>query len=127
MLACMNAQIVEPSERQVALAAETLKLLADPTRVRILWALLHGEHSVGQLADHVGATATCVSQHLAKLRLARLVRARREGTFVYYLADNEHVRRLLQEALFHTSHVLNDAEAAPNEPVSVRAEEGRAT
>ena len=102
----MSAQVVEPSNDQVALAADTLKLLAEPTRVRILWALLHGEHSVGELAEHVEAHATGVSQHLAKLRLARLVKARREGTYVYYLADNEHVRRLLQEALFHTDHVL---------------------
>lgn len=106
ILTCVNAQSSSPNPDQVALAVETLKMLADPTRVRILWALLHGEHSVGQLAEHVGANATSVSQHLAKLRLARLVRARREGTFVYYFADNEHVHRLLQEALFHTSHVL---------------------
>ncbi len=81
---------------------ETLKLLADPTRLRILWALLHGEHSVGPLAEHVGAPAAAVSQHLAKLRLARLVQTRRDGNRIYYLADDEHVRRLVEEALFST-------------------------
>ena len=61
-----------PSAEQVDLTVGTLKLLADPTRLRILWALLHGEHSVNRLADHVGAQPAAVSQHLAKLRLARL-------------------------------------------------------
>lgn len=103
----MNTHTTEvASEQQVATAAATLKLLADPTRLRILWALLHGEHSVGPLAQHVGASAAGVSQHLAKLRLARLVETRREGNRVYYVADNDHVRRLVKEALFHADHVV---------------------
>lgn len=95
-----------PSEDQVLTAVETLKLLADGTRLRILWALLHGEHSVGPLAEHVGSPAAGVSQHLSKLRLARLVTTRREGNRVYYLADDDHVRRLVEEALFHADHVV---------------------
>jgi DNA-binding transcriptional ArsR family regulator len=98
---CVSTQIEEPSDDQVATAVETLKLLADPTRLRILWALLHGEHSVGHLADHVGAPAPAVSQHLAKLRLARLVQTRRDGNHIFYLADDDHVGRLVAEALFH--------------------------
>lgn len=94
------------SEQEVVTAAATLKLLAEPTRLRILWALLHGEHSVGPLAQHVGASTAGVSQHLAKLRLARLVRTRREGNRVYYVADNDHVRRLAKEALFHADYVV---------------------
>ncbi len=46
-----------------------------------------------------------MSQHLAKLRLARMVRTRREGNFVFYLAEDDHVRRLVEEALFHAHHV----------------------
>ena len=93
-----------PNDEQVALAAESFRLLADPTRVRLVWALLQGESSVACLADLVGASPTAVSQHLAKLRLARLVTGRREGTFVYYSAADAHVRRLLDEALFHADH-----------------------
>ena len=95
-----------PTDEQVAEAIEILKLVADPTRLRILWALLHGEHSVNLLAEHVGAQPAAVSQHLSKLRLGRLVRTRREGTHVYYVARNDHVRRIVQEALFHANHVL---------------------
>lgn len=106
-----------PSEEQVNLAAETFRMLADATRVKVLWALLQGESSVACLAELVGASPTAVSQHLAKLRLARLVRARREGTFVYYSAADVHVRRLLDEALFHADHTDQDL---PDHPESDR-------
>src|SRR5690349_10564160 len=93
-----------PNDEQVHLAVESFRMLVDPTRVRLLWALLQGESSVNCLAELVGASPTTVSQHLAKLRLAGLVRGRRQGTFVYYTAADEHVRALLAEALFHAEH-----------------------
>ncbi|MEH1015699.1 metalloregulator ArsR/SmtB family transcription factor [Micromonospora sp. CPCC 206060] len=93
-----------PNDEQVHLAAESFRMLADPTRIRILWALLQGESSVACLAELVGAAPTAVSQHLAKLRLAGLVHGRREGTFVYYSAADVHVQALLAEALFHADH-----------------------
>ena len=93
-----------PSEEQAHLAAESFRMLADPTRIKILWALLQGESSVSCLAELVGATPTAVSQHLAKLRLAQLVRGRREGNFIYYSAADEHVHALLAEALSHAEH-----------------------
>lgn len=93
-----------PTDEQVHLAAESFRLLADPTRIKLLWALLQGESSVACLAELAGAAPTAVSQHLAKLRLAGLVRGRREGTFVYYTAADEHVHQLLAEALSHADH-----------------------
>ena len=65
-----------------------------------------GEHSVTNLAVHVGAQPSAVSQHLAKLRLARVVRVRREGNRMFYAAENAHVRRLVEEALFHADHLV---------------------
>jgi len=94
----------EPSGAEFAAAADTLKLLADPTRLRIVWALLHGEHCVNDLAAHVGARPTAVSQHLSKLRLAGLVRARRDGNRLFYAAQNEHIERLASEALLQADH-----------------------
>jgi len=98
----------DPTEDQVVFAVDMLKMLADPTRLRIIWALLHGEHSVNELADHVGGQPAAVSQHLAKLRLARLVKTRRDGTRIFYAANDAHVRRLIEEALFHADHVAKD-------------------
>ena len=97
-----------PEDEQAALAAETFRMLSDPTRIKLLWALLQGESSVSCLAELAGATPTSVSQHLAKLRLAGLVRGRREGTFVYYTAASTHVSALLREALSHADHADAD-------------------
>ena len=64
------------------LVVEVFRMLADATRVQLLWALSGGELAVNDLAARVGKPAPSVSQHLAKLRMARLVRTRREGTQV---------------------------------------------
>src|SRR3954469_11581452 len=112
----------DPTDQQVALAVDTLKLLADQTRLRIVWALLHGEHSVNELADHLGANKAAVSQHLAKLRLARLVTTRRDGNRIFYAAADNHIERLVEEAIFHADHVTgtvaHTADPGPGAEVS---------
>jgi DNA-binding transcriptional ArsR family regulator len=89
-----------PTQEQVIRAAETFRMLSDPTRIKVLWALLQGETSVACLAELAGAPPAVVSQHLAKLRLAGLVKGRREGTFVYYSPADQDVLRVLGQALF---------------------------
>lgn len=79
-------------------------MLSDSTRVQILWALTGRELSVNDLAEHVGKPAPSVSQHLAKLRMSRLVRSRKEGTQVIYRLENEHVRQLVTDAVFNAEH-----------------------
>jgi DNA-binding transcriptional ArsR family regulator len=94
---------------EFAAAVSVFKLLADPTRLRIIWALLRGEHSVNELAEHVGSRPPAVSQHLSKLRLAQLVHVRRDGNRLFYALDNEHIQRLAQEALLHADHLVGDS------------------
>lgn len=91
-------------DEQVGLVVEVFRMLADATRVRVLWALTVGELSVNELADLVGKPAPSVSQHLAKLRMARLVRTRRDGTTVYYSLENEHVEQLVTDAVYNAEH-----------------------
>lgn len=93
---------------QAELAAEVFRMLADSTRVRLLWAMLERELSVNELANLVGKPAPSVSQHLAKLRMARLVRPRREGTQVFYRVENDHVARLVRDAVFNAEHAGPD-------------------
>jgi DNA-binding transcriptional ArsR family regulator len=88
-----------PDDDEVELAVNTLRILGDPTRLRIVWALTQGESSVACLADLAGASPTAVSQHLAKLRLAGVVKARREGNFMYYSAVSPDVDKIL-DAIF---------------------------
>lgn len=103
----MSAQLDRrPESAEFDAATAVFKLLADPTRLRIIWALLHGEHSVNELADHVGARPPAVSQHLSKLRLAHLVRVRRDGNRVFYALENDHIERLAADALQHADRVV---------------------
>lgn len=91
---------VMPDPDQVDRAAELFRMLSDPTRVKVMWALLQGESSVACLAELADVTPTVVSQHLAKLRLAGLVKGRREGTFVYYSPADDELLKVLSPALF---------------------------
>ena len=95
-----------PTETQVSVTSDAFRLLSDPTRIKLLWALLQGESSVSCLAELVGASPTAVSQHLSKLRWAKLVSVRREGTFAYYSAADGHVAHLLAAALDHADHQM---------------------
>jgi DNA-binding transcriptional ArsR family regulator len=92
------------AEDQVRLVVEVFRMLADPTRIQVLWALADAEMSVNELAEAVGKPAPSVSQHLAKLRMARLVRTRRSGTTIFYSLENEHVRQLVTDAVFNAEH-----------------------
>ena len=90
-----------PTDDQIDLAVEVFRMLSDPTRVRLLWALLDQELSVNDLAQVVGKPAAGVSQHLAKLRMARLVRTKRQANQVFYRIENSHVRQLVEDAVYH--------------------------
>ena len=95
-------------EDQAELAAEVFRMLADPTRVRLLWVLVGREMSVNELVAHVGKPGPTVSQHLAKLRLARLVQTRKVGTSVFYRPANDHVEQLVTDAVHTAEHVSSD-------------------
>ena len=104
----MNAGSEAPAlipEDQVNLIVEVFRMLADPTRIRVLWALTGGELAVNELAEQLGKPAPSVSQHLAKLRMARLVRTRRDGTTIFYSLENGHVGQLVTDAVFNAEHV----------------------
>lgn len=94
-----------PADDQVDLAVEVFRMMADPTRVRLLWLLRDGEAPVLQLAELVGRPQATVSQHLAKLRLARLVTTRRQGSQVFYALPNEHVSQLVVDSVRHAEHL----------------------
>ncbi|MFD8410784.1 ArsR/SmtB family transcription factor [Streptomyces sp. NPDC059650] len=93
-----------PDSARLAEAASVFALLSDPTRLHLLWLLAQDESDVGTLAEQCAASRTAVSQHLAKLRLARLVESRKEGRHVHYRLRDGHLRRLVVEALSHADH-----------------------
>ncbi len=93
-----------PSPAEVDAAVAALTLLADPTRLQLLWLLSTRERDVGTMAALVGMTPAATSQHLGKLRLAGLVSFRQEGRHRVYSTRGGHVARLVQEALYYADH-----------------------
>lgn len=89
--------------------AEMFRLLGDPTRVRILFALLEaGELCVCDIAAVVDTTDTKVSQAMRLLRGAGVVRNRRDGRSILYRLDDAHVRMLLDLSREHLAHGTDD-------------------
>lgn len=110
----MNADSVEARQLPIAhaeFAAVVFRMLSDATRVRLVWALTEREMSVNDLATVVDRPAPSVSQHLAKLRMARLVTTRREGTHVFYRVGSDHVAGLVQDAIHNAEHATMDVPA----------------
>ena len=95
-------KVAAAAEEQVEELAEIFKILADPTRLKIL-AALADERSlcVHELCDRLGMSQPAVSHQLRTLRAARLVRGQRAGREVFYGLDDEHVLRLISEGLKH--------------------------
>jgi DNA-binding transcriptional ArsR family regulator len=88
-------------DRTVVELAETFKVLADPTRIRILQAISDEELCVCDIAAVVNVTQSAISHQLRILRSARLVKSRRDGKMVYYSLDDDHVRNLFEEGIRH--------------------------
>jgi DNA-binding transcriptional ArsR family regulator len=98
-LAAVQSRLLGPGIVQSV--ADIFRLLGDPTRVRLVDALSHGERCVCDLARLVGLTESAVSHQLRLLRAARLVRARRTGRMAYYSLDDHHVVGLLHDTRKH--------------------------
>jgi ArsR family transcriptional regulator len=77
------------------------KMLGDSTRVKILAALLHGEMCVATLTDILEMNQSAVSHQLSILKAARLIRSRKEGKWVFYAINDEHVATIYKMGLDH--------------------------
>ena len=85
----------------VGLLAQTFKVLGDPNRVRITWALATQELCVCDLAALLGMSQSAVSHSLRALRQLRLVGYRRAGAIAYYKLEDGHIAHLLAEGFRH--------------------------
>ena len=81
--------------------AELFKLFGDTTRLRLLQCLLVNEMCVCDLAATLNVTKSCISHHLRSLKMANLVRYRRQGQVVFYALADEHVKQILAMGLDH--------------------------
>ena len=101
----------EPGGELVTAAAALFGLLGDPTRVRLLYALLDdGEQRVGSLAEGVGVSESAVSHALRLLRTSKVVTTRREGQSIHYQLADPHVQQLLEITREHLLEELGPQE-----------------
>ncbi|MGW0251916.1 ArsR/SmtB family transcription factor [Nocardia goodfellowii] len=97
---------VAPDPARLEAATGAFRMLADPTRLHILWILTNGEADVSALTEACGASRTAVSQHLAKLRFTGMVDTRREGRRIVYRIHDGHLARLIREGLNLADHLV---------------------
>lgn len=84
--------------------ADIFKTLGDPTRVKMLFALMNRELCVCDLAAVIGASDSAVSHQLRILRIQKLVKNRRDGKILYYSLIDDHVSTLFRQGLEHVGH-----------------------
>ena len=90
-----------PAQKILENLGEFFKVLTDPTRLKILYALETGELCVFDLSVSAGASVSSVSHHLAALKRVRLVKGRREGRIIYYSLDDDHIKSIIKYAHEH--------------------------
>jgi DNA-binding transcriptional ArsR family regulator len=103
----------EPTGEQLDVAARTFALLGTPVRLHLVALAAAGEHDVGTLSEKAGVSIATASQHLAKLRLAGLVSAHRDGRRQIYTVDDPHVLTLVHQIF---DHIAPDGTLAPDPP-----------
>ena len=93
-------------EEEVTDIADFFKVVGDPTRLRILFLLDSGEANVNTISGNLGISQSVTSQHLKLLRVARLVRWRKDGKNVIYSLNDEHISRILALGTEHYEETI---------------------
>lgn len=84
--------------------AEFFKILGDTTRAKILFSLDKHEMCVCDIANVLGMSKSSISHQLGTLRRAGIVKCRKEGKEVYYMLDDDHVKKSFELGLEHIEH-----------------------
>lgn len=93
------------SDLEAGELAGFFKIIGDPTRVRIIFALKNEERSVGELSALLELSLSAISHQLRLLKAHRIVKNRKEGTQVFYSLDDDHVYELICQGYEHIAHI----------------------
>lgn len=102
-----SPEVASPHTVDLATAkqvAEMFATMSDPTRVRILTALIDSELHVRQIAQVVELSESATSHQLRLLRTQHIVRTRKAGRQVFYALDDDHISDLIQRGIEHIQH-----------------------
>ncbi|MEW8993633.1 metalloregulator ArsR/SmtB family transcription factor [Clostridium sp.] len=109
MQACIHDEVIDKlkdktlSDNTVEELSNLFKSMADPTRVKILNILLNTEACVCDIAALTNMTQSAISHQLRVLKLARIVKSRKDGKIVYYSLDDDHVKDIFYKGLSHVN------------------------
>lgn len=92
-----------PNKDLLAISA-IFKVLVDPTRAKLVWALDQREMCVCDLAVTLNMTKSAISHQLATLKQFKIVKARRDGKNMFYSLDDQHVTDIIELAREHANH-----------------------
>jgi DNA-binding transcriptional ArsR family regulator len=92
-------------DQEAEALAEAMRAFGTASRLRLMWAMLDGEHTVEDLSQSTGIAPSATSHQLRLLRQGRLVRVRRSGRYAYYSLHDHHVADLLAAIRHHHEHV----------------------
>ncbi len=105
-----QAKSAMPAKETIAHLADFYKVMADPTRLTLLMAMVESELCVSDLCSLVGMSRSAISHQLKSLKNASLVKSRKEGKTVYYSLDDEHIHSVIKVALAHILEERHDDE-----------------
>ena len=81
--------------------SDFFKVMGDSTRLQLLMALQLDEFCVSDLSYLLNMTRSAISHQLKALKVAKLIKSRKEGKIVYYSLDDDHVREVLEKSFEH--------------------------
>lgn len=100
-----KAEESKPSEEMIVDLSELFKVLGDPTRIKIIYALFESEMCVCDIATLLGMTQSAISHQLRVLKKSRLVKNRKEGKTVFYSLDDDHINQIFDCGLSHVKEM----------------------
>jgi ArsR family transcriptional regulator len=83
--------------------ADFFKIFGDSTRIKILYGLLSSEMCVQDLAELLDMNQSAISHQLRILKQAKVVKYRKDGKYVFYSLDDEHVSQIVAQGMAHLS------------------------
>lgn len=96
--------IKSPSQEHLNTLADFFKIMADTTRLKIIYTLYQSEMYVDDLSKTIKVSQSAVSHQLRILKQMRIVKSRRQGRMIYYSLDDHHIYKILKAGLEHISH-----------------------
>ncbi|OLR64963.1 ArsR/SmtB family transcription factor [Peptoniphilus porci] len=98
--------IFNEEEDLIEVISQIFKALSDPTRIKIIYALMNGPLCVSDIAVLLDMSQSSISHQLALLRNQNLIKVKRKGRRAYYSLDDEHVLCIFKDGLDHAKHKL---------------------